>query len=293
MSPNADDRQRQIDEATAYCRRSISQPTARWAIVLGSGMSEVAQSIDRQCVLPYGDIPHFRDVAVAGHSGELIFGTLGGIPVVVMSGRYHFYEGHPVESMTLPIAVLQRLGVDSLVVSNAAGGVNPRLCVGDLMVIDDLVCTWQGFGLGFGRRWGHTVTQDSGATISHEAAVLGSDRRGTLLDHSLNQRCRQVACELGFTMPVGCYLATTGPTYETRAEYRMMRRLGVDVVGMSTAAEVVYASVVCQMRVLAISMVSNVANVDRPQQTSHDEVVRAGEVAAGRMRSLVTEVVRE
>ena len=281
------------EEATAFVRRHIAaagMPPPRWAVILGSGMGEVARRVDPVVRLSYADIPHFRDVAVAGHRGELILGHYAAAPVVVMSGRYHFYEGHPVAAMTLPVSVMANLGADRLVVSNAAGGVNPRYRVGDLVLIDDLICTWRGFGLNVAPE----IDAPEGVASDDDPTPMtspGTRRRGRLLDHRLIVSAQRHAASLGFAMTTGCYHATTGPTYETRAEYRMMRKLGIDLVGMSTAAEVLHAALVCRMRVLALSMVSNVANVDRPSVTSHDEVVDAGRIAAGRVERLMERLV--
>lgn len=283
----------------------------KWGIILGSGMGEVAKRIEPVVTLGYNDLPNFKNVAVAGHRGELILGRYAGVDVVVMSGRYHYYEGHRIEDMTLPISVMSRLGVERLVVSNAAGGVNPRLKVGDLVAIDDLICTWRGFGLNISdpssarhhnRRVQPGGANSAGGSSAESAAdhpsAIGLDRgypgtaaRGKLLDESMMSMSQKIAIESGFSIQRGCYHATTGPNYETRAEYRMMRQLGIDLVGMSTAAEVVHAATVCNMRVMAISMVSNVANVDRIVQTDHQEVIEAGQMASNAMQTLMESLV--
>lgn len=286
-----------VEQSARYISDALTGLTfgpPRWGMILGSGMGEVAKKIEPICTLRYDELPHFKKVAVAGHRGELILGRYNGVDVVVMSGRYHFYEGHQIEEMTLPISVMSKLGVEKLVVSNAAGGVNSRLRVGDLVAIDDLVCTWQGFGLSI-----NPLSHDDEEVDSSDAAdsaigcagAPGTTARGSLFDESMIRQSQKIAFRAGFSLGRGCYHATTGPNYETRAEYRMMRRLGIDLVGMSTAAEVIHAATVCKMKVLAISMVSNVANVDRIVQTDHSEVIEAGQMASDAMQTLMESLV--
>ena len=243
------------------------------AIVLGSGLGTLADKIESSVAVDYGDIPGFARSTANGHRGQLIAGRFDGAPVIAMAGRLHRYEGWTDRQVAFPIQVMLGLGAERLIASNAAGGVNPKLRVGDIVVIRDHI------------NW---LFQRAAA---FENSVVEPSRGAAIYDAALAGKALAAAREAGFTAVQGTYLATLGPTYETRAEYRMMRRIGADVVGMSTVPEVLAASQ-RGIPVLALSIVSNVANPDRAIVADHSEVLQAGDAAAGKLEHIVRRVVR-
>lgn len=246
------------------------------AIILGSGLGGLATKINNSVEIDYEQIPGFARSTAGGHRGRLIIGTLEDRPVVAMAGRFHRYEGWTSDQTAFPVFVMNRLGADALVVSNAAGGVNPKLSVGDLVIIRDHINMMSGLSIPITQPW--------------DLSPLRTERTGGVYDAKLAAFAKQVAIKNQFTATAGTYLATFGPTYETRAEYRMMRKIGADVAGMSTVPEVLAASAI-GMKVLGLSMVTNVANPDRPIEANHDEVLEAGRAAAVKMETIVRAVL--
>lgn len=252
---------------------------SRWAcspevaIVLGTGLGDLADEIEAERIIPYRDIPHFPHSTALAHKGNFICGRLQGLPVIVMQGRCHLYEGYPVEQATLPIRVMHALGARTLIVSNAAGGVNPLYSVGDVMIIDDHIqLMWQPGLSPFAA--GNTDRMPRAAT--------------RLYDRELMEVGLQAARASNFTCQQGVYVAVTGPTYETRAEYRLFRRIGGDVVGMSTVPEVLVAAQ-AGMRVFGVSTVTNVACPDCPAAGPVDaeHVVQVAQLVKHKVRALV------
>lgn len=266
-----------------------TDPDRLTAIVLGSGLGSLAEKIESPFAIPFTEIPGFARSTAGGHRGELISGWLGDAPVVAMAGRLHRYEGWTNRQVDFPIRVMHFLGANRFIASNAAGGVNPKLRVGDILVIRDHI------------NWLHQrvhqkrvqVADDESSTAgnsSGSAAPMGALRRGQVYDARLAKIALAAARDGGFTAMEGTYLATLGPTYETRAEYRMMRRLGADVVGMSTVGEALTAANL-GMCVLALSIVSNVADPDRANVADHAEVLEAGDAAAAKLEGIVRRVI--
>ncbi len=268
-----DDSQQRLRTAVEFIReRTRSQPCT--AIILGSGLGGLANRIEATSVIPFAMIPGFGTSSASGHRGELILGMLESTTVVAMAGRFHRYEGWSNEDVALPVRVMAALGATQLIVSNAAGGVNPKLRVGDILVIRDHINLMGG---------------KPARSIDTAAGTLA--RGGDAYDPMMSRIAMRVAIENQFTAYEGTYLATLGPTYETRSEYRMMRRIGADVAGMSTVPEVL-AALDVKMRVLGLSMVSNVANPDQPVKADHAEVLKAGRAAEVRMEAIVRGVLR-
>ncbi|QDT07520.1 Purine nucleoside phosphorylase 1 [Rubripirellula lacrimiformis] len=253
--------------------RANLSPSA--AIILGSGLGGLADKIEDPVAIPFGDIPGFGTSTAAGHRGQLVLGTIDAVPVVAMAGRFHRYEGWSNDDVTFPVDVMHAMGASRLIVSNAAGGVSPKLSVGDIVVIADHINFMTG-----------TFAWNSKQSVP----CFGRTHSGPTYDTAMSKTAMQVAVDTGFAAYRGTYLATFGPTYETRAEYRMMRKLGADVVGMSTVPEVLAASN-RGMRVLGLSMVSNVANPDRPVKADHEEVLQAGRAAEVKMEAIVRAVL--
>ena len=260
-------------------------------IVLGSGLGALADRIERPIAVDYQEIPGFAKATAGGHRGQLIFGRLAGGRVIAMAGRFHRYEGWNNDQVTFPVRVMGALGATRLIVSNAAGGVNSKFRVGDLMLIRDHLNWLHGGGPIPGTIPREPRRKPPANGCDENSAIRETpDRKQSVYDNGLSDLAVQAAIEGGFTLHQGTYLATLGPTYETRAEYRMMRRLGADAVGMSTVGEVL-AAVALGMRVLGVSLISNVAQVDRAVKADHEEVLRAGRDAAAKMERLVTQLI--
>lgn len=254
------------------------------AVVLGSGLGALADQIESPVTIPFGEIPGFAKSTASGHRGQLLFGTLAGAPIIAMAGRLHRYEGWTNAQVTFPIKVMHALGARCLIASNAAGGVNPKLVVGDIVIISDHI-DWL-----YSQR---QVGRPSGASTescSPDSPEFPASRLGQIYSPELAAVAMAAARAGGFTAVKGTYLATLGPTYETRAEYRMMRRIGADVVGMSTAVEV-QAAANLGMSVLGLSIVSNVADPDRANVANHAEVLEAGDAAAAKLEGVVRRVI--
>ena len=248
-------------------------------IILGSGLGGLADEIQDAVAVDYHDLPGFATSTVGGHRGQLIGGTLDGVPVVAMAGRFHRYEGYTDDEVTFPVRVMAALGAEIMIVSNAAGGVSPELAVGDIVVIRDHIDLVK-------------RPQPLAAAIDEDGLRdrMTTSAQTNLYDTELMGIALAAARHANFHAQTGVYLATTGPTFETRAEYRMMRIFGAHVVGMSTAPEVCVARSL-GIRVLALSMVSNVARPDAPEPADHDEVLAAGRAAAFKLRAIVASVL--
>ncbi|MFG0262902.1 MAG: purine-nucleoside phosphorylase [Novipirellula sp. JB048] len=274
--PSADSPLGHVAQAAGWIRQhSELVPTV--AIILGSGLGGLANRIDAAITIPFADIPGFATSTASGHRGQLLIGHCEQVPVVAMAGRFHRYEGWSRDQVALPVQTMAALGAKRLVVSNAAGGVNPKLKVGDIVVIRDHLDFMRGHGRG-----------DASESRRNPSPL----RHANVYDRAMAALALDAAAENDFDAYPGTYLATLGPNYETRAEYRMMRRIGADVVGMSTGPEVI-AAIAGGLRTLGLSMVSNVANPDSAVAANHDEVLAAGRAAEGKMEAIVRAVLRD
>ncbi len=262
------------NQSANFIREQFASRT-RHGIILGTGAGKLGDAIDTELTIDYGDIPNFPRSTVIGHKGQLICGTLAGTPVVAMQGRFHLYEGYPVDSATLPIHMMQRLGVEVLVVSNASGGMNPKMNSGDIMLIESHI------NLMF-RSTPNMYNEPSRGRASHRSDVY---------DHALMKIAERCARKNGFAVHRGVYAAMLGPNYETRAEYRFLRQIGADVVGMSTVPEVCVAAKY-EIRVLGLSVITNVANPDSMEATSGQKVVDAAEIAAPNLKAIVVDALK-
>lgn len=245
------------------------------AIVLGSGLGDLADQVQHPSSIAYDEIPGFQRTHAAGHAGKLVLGFLSGVPVVAMQGRCHRYEGFANHQAQFPIHCMNALGASTLVTTNAAGGLNTRFRQGDLMAIDSHIdYLWPR------RMWeGAEFGQDNYAPRTARGA---NPYRFELIDEA-----RRIARSQDAVLHQGTYLATLGPTYETRGEYRMFRKLGADAVGMSTVPEVLAAQRL-GMQVLAISVITNVASTDMPATTTHAEVVDSGITAGPKLMRILS-----
>jgi purine-nucleoside phosphorylase len=245
-----------IDQAVTFIRsRTKIQPAA--GVILGSGLGDVADSLKIETAIPYGQIPGAKASAVAGHQGRLVFGHAGSTPVAVMQGRIHFYEGHEMHEIMFLTRVLGRLGIKTLLVTNAAGGVNTSYKAGDLMLISDHI-NFMG------------VNPLRGPNVD-ELGVRFPDM-SEAYPESLRKMAKEVAAKVGVKLQEGVYLALSGPTFETPAEIRAFRTLGADAVGMSTVPEVIAASQM-QIPALGISCITNMASGILKQKLTHQEVM--------------------
>ncbi|WP_114571570.1 purine-nucleoside phosphorylase [Exiguobacterium flavidum] len=240
-------------------------------LILGSGLGVLADEIENKVAIPYDEIPNFPTSTVEGHAGQLVFGTLEGKQVVAMQGRFHFYEGYSMEMVTFPVRVMKAIGVETVVVTNAAGACNESFEPGDLMLITD-----------------HINFFGTNPLIGENVSEFGPrfPDMSKPYDPELVALAQATADELGIRVRQGVYFGNTGPTYETPAEVKMARLLGGDVVGMSTVPEVIVARH-SDMRVLGISCVSNMAAGILDQPLNHEEVIETTERVKGHFLSLV------
>ena len=246
----------------------------RFGIVLGTGSGELAEQIDAKLRISYGDIPNFPSSTAMGHAGQLVCGELTGQPIIAMQGRFHLYEGWSVDRATLAIHVMHRMGVNVLFVRNAAGGMNPKMASGDIMLINSHI----------------DFMYRSTPNMCVPPTCNRPSQRSDRYDRDLIDRAKTLARRERFAIHEGTYAALIGPNYETRAEYRFLRRIGADVAGMSTVPEVAVASQY-NMRVLGMSIITNIAKPDVLESTSGQEVIEAAKSAAPNFRKIVIDAI--
>ena len=262
-----------IQETAAFLRSKMrTQPQT--AIILGTGLGSLANEITDKYEIGYETIPNFPVSTVEGHSGKLIFGKLGDKDIMAMQGRFHYYEGYAMTEVTFPIRVMRELGIQTLFVSNAAGGMNPDFEIGDLMIITDHINFFpehplRGKNIPYGPRF----------PDMSEAYNKG-----------LIQKANEIAQEKGIKVQHGIYIGTQGPTYETPAEYKMFRILGADAVGMSTVPEVIVANH-CGIRVFGMSVITDLGVEGKIVEVTHEEVQKAADAAQPLMTSIMRELI--
>ncbi len=267
----------------------------RVGLILGTGLGNLVSELRAQAEIPYADIPYFPRSTAMAHKGHLLCGTIGGAETIVMAGRCHLYEGYSLADLMLPVRVMHALGIELLVVTNAAGGLNPGYQVGDVMVLADHI------NLMFPRETslGLTLSRDGAARGASGQRLLPADeaqisaawpRQQLPYDAALVGRAMEIARRGGFPLQRGVYVGVKGPNYETRAEYRAFRRIGGDVVGMSTIPEVLCARAL-GLSVLALSTVTNIARPDAPQIITPEEVVEMASRAEPKVRQIVTGII--
>ncbi len=264
----------QIAESAAFIRSRWSE-RPRCGIILGSGLGGVGESIELDTAIDYGDMPHFLKSTAVGHRGRLLCGKLGGVSVVAMQGRFHCYEGYSAERATFPVRVLHALGIELLIVSNAAGGLNPNFNCGDVMVIDDHI---------------NLLNRNPLVGINDDQLGPRFPDMGAPYDRRLGDLALAIARRQDFACHRGVYAAMLGPTYETRAEIRMLRYFDADAVGMSTVPEAIVA-VHAGLRVLGLSTITNICSPDKQVTTSGHEVIATAETARGKLQAIVEGVI--
>ncbi len=268
----------EIDQAVNAIKEKTTQNPSV-AIILGSGLGGLADSVQSADIIPYHDIPNWPISSVVGHKGRLVIGNLEGKSVLVMQGRTHYYEGYPMDQVTFPIRVMQRLGIRQLVVTNAAGAINPAFQPGDVMMITDQINLIGMAGLNPLRGPNLEEFGDRFPDMSKP------------YDEKLAEAARQVAREKGIDLKEGVYICLSGPSFESPADLRFLRLIGADAVGMSTVPEVIIARH-GNMQVLGFSGISNKANLDGSTVTTHAEVLQAGELIVPKLRTLICGVLK-
>lgn len=243
------------------------------AIILGSGLGKLVDEITEKTEILYTDIPNFPVSTVEGHSGKLIFGKLGDKDIMAMQGRFHYYEGYDMKQVTFPVRVMHELGIKNLFVSNAAGGTSPDFKIGDLMIITDHINAFPEHPL-HGKNFYGDRFPDMSETYDRELIVMA----------------KQIAAEKGIQVQEGVYLGTSGPTFETPAEYRMFALWGGDAIGMSTVPEVIVAHH-AKMRVFGVSVITDLGVAGKIVEVSHKEVQEAADNAQPHMTTIMKELI--
>lgn len=267
-----------IDRVAGFIRSRIKS-LPRLGLILGTGLGNLAESVENAVILPYADIPEWPVSTVMGHAGRLVIGWLESQPVLVMQGRIHYYEGYSMQQVTLPVRVMQRLGIEILIVTNAAGAINPDFVPGDVMLITD--------NLNFSAMAGLNPL------IGPNLDELGPrfPDMSQSYDRRLCELARQAARQADLTLREGVYVGLSGPSFESPADLRFLRMAGADAVGMSTVPEVIAARH-GGTRVLGFSGISNKANLDGNTVTSHEEVLEAGRILVPKLETLIRGVLR-
>jgi purine-nucleoside phosphorylase len=263
-----------IQTTATYIQQRIKS-APQIGIILGSGLGESTDAVEAEIGINYTDIPNFPAATVAGHAGKFVFGKLGGKNVVMMAGRFHYYEGYSMEEVTFPIRVMKALGVETLIVSNAAGGMNPNFKIGELMLIKDHINLFP----------------------EHPLRGPNDERLGTRFpdmsetyDAKLIQMAEAIAIEKGIKLQTGTYVGLSGPTFETPAEYKWLHGMGADAVGMSTVPEVIVAKH-SSMRVFAVSIITDLGVEGHVEKITHEEVLKAAGEATPKLAALVATLI--
>jgi len=267
---------KEINEAVEFIKSKYkTEPFV--GIVLGSGLGSFADEIDVECEIMYTNIPHFPVSTVEGHSGKLIFGNLSGKKVVAMAGRFHYYEGYTTQEVVFPIRVLKYLGIKTLVISNAAGGLNTSYKVGDLMIIKD-----------------HISMLTINPLLGKNEIELGPrfPDMSEPYKNYLIEKAKRIARDNNIDLKEGVYAGVTGPTFETRAEYKMLNLLGGDAVGMSTVQEVI-AAVHLGLPVFAMSVITDVGIREEENTITHEEVLQAAKEAEPKLTLIFKQLIKQ
>lgn len=259
-----------IKETTAFLKGKM-HTNPETAIILGTGLGSLVHEITEKYEIKYEDIPNFPVSTVEGHSGKLIFGKLGNKDIMAMQGRFHYYEGYSMKEVTFPVRIMKELGIKTLFVSNASGGVNPNFEIGDIMIITDHINYFPEHPLRGKNLYGDRFPDMSEA-----------------YSKDLIQRAKAIAKEKGIKVQEGIYVGTQGPTFETPAEYKLFHIMGADAVGMSTVPEVIVANH-CKIKVFGMSIITDLGVEGKIVEVSHEDV----QAAANKVQPLMTDIMRE
>ena len=260
---------------TAEFIQNIIQETPDFAIVLGSGLGKLQEEVEAIHTLEYHEIPNFPQTTVVGHGGKLIYGILEGKKVLMMSGRFHYYEGHSMETVTFPFRVFKLLGIQNLIVSNASGGVNPNFRVADIMIIEDHINMMPE----------HPLRGKNDSRFGPRFVNMSEPYSQKMI-----VKAKELAKELNIEVQDGVYLGLQGPTFETLAEYRMVKALGGDCVGMSTVPEVIVARHM-DLETFGLSVITDMGNEEAIETITHEEVLEAAREAEPHVRQLIKQLI--
>lgn len=266
-----------IQQTADFIRSKVGNEMPRTAIILGTGLGELVNHINIRAELPYQDIPNFPVSTVEGHKGRMIFGNLGEKYILAMQGRFHYYEGYTMKEATFPVRVMKALGVNTLFVSNAAGGMNPDFKIGDLMIITDHINLFPD----------HPLRGSNYNELGPRFPGMGHAYSERLIE-----KAREVARSKGVRLVEGVYVGTQGPTFETPAEYRFFWRIGGDAVGMSTVPEVIVANH-AGMEVFGMSVITDMGVEGVVEKVSHEEVQKAAAAAEPVMSMVMQEIINQ
>ena len=263
-----------VQQTVSYIKEKIDF-APEYGVILGSGLGSFTEEMNVEFVLPYNEIPNFPVSTVQGHKGALVFGTIGDKKVVAMQGRFHYYEGYSMKEVTFPVRVMKYLGINKLIVSNASGGVNASYRVGDIMIIKDHI----------------------NFTPEHPLRGINDERFGPRFvnmsepySRKMIAKAKDLAANLNIELKEGVYLGLQGPTFETLAEYKMVKILGADCVGMSTVPEVIVARHM-DLETFGVSVITDMGDEDSIETISHDEVLEAAQLAEPKVRALIKELI--
>ena len=262
-----------IKESAVFITSKVNNIPKK-AVILGSGLHTLVENAVAEQIISYADIPHFKSSTAPGHKGEMIFGKINDEEVILLNGRLHYYEGYSMKEVTFPIRVMKELGIRTLFVSNAAGGMNPNFEIGDLMIITDHINFFpehplRGKNIPYGPRF---------------------PDMSEAYNKNLIQKADKIAEEKGIKVQHGIYLGTQGPTFETPAEYKMFHILGADAVGMSTVPEVIVANH-CGIKVFGVSVITDLGVEGKIVEVTHEEVQKAADEAQPRMTTIMRELI--
>jgi len=265
-----------VQESVFYIQSQTNYFAPEFGIILGSGLGNFVDDIEVSFTIDYKDIPHFPVSTVQGHKGRLVFGKIGDKHVVVMAGRFHFYEGYTMQEVVFPIRVLKYLGIRTLILSNAAGGVNKDFKVGDLMIISDHISQFM-----------------ENPLVGKNEDALGPrfPDMNEPYSFTLIAKAKEIASALDIHVHEGVYVGVTGPTFETRSEYRMVHAIGGDAVGMSTVPEVIAAAHMGPP-VFAMSVITDLGSPENTHAVSHEEVLKAAKEAEPKMTAIVKQLIQ-
>jgi purine-nucleoside phosphorylase len=263
-----------VQETVSFIKNKTNF-TPEYGVILGSGLGGFTEDITIEHTLPYTEIPNFPVSTVQGHKGALVFGTIGTKKVVAMQGRFHFYEGYDMKQVTFPVRVMKYLGVEKLIVSNASGGVNPSYKVGDVAIITD-----------------HINMMPEHPLRGHNDERFGPRfvNMSEPYSKAMNAKAFELAKQLNIDLKKGIYLALQGPTFETLAEYKMVKAVGADCVGMSTVTEVIVARHM-NMECFGVSVITDMGDEDNIEEVNHEEVLQAAQKAEPHVRNLIKNLI--
>ncbi|WP_299468347.1 purine-nucleoside phosphorylase [uncultured Gimesia sp.] len=265
-----------INDALEFLKPQIQQ-TPRVGLILGTGLGDFSQQIKQHASIAYQEIPHFPHSTVQSHAGQLVFGTLNETPIVAMEGRFHYYEGYSMKEVTFPVRVMQALGVETLIITNAAGGMNPRYQLADIMIIEDQI---------------NLMGDNPLRGINDDRLGIRFPDMSAPYDRALIKLAEQQALELQIRTQTGVFIAVAGPNLETRAEYRMLRQMGADCVGMSTVPECIVANH-ASMKVLGLSVVTDLCLPDALEPADISKILKIAADGGQKLARLIPKIIEQ